>query len=97
MINPEFEVVSIPQAVGTVATNGILCGIKSVVMVSIPQAVGTVATRRFKNESIKRNEPVSIPQAVGTVATTSKSLADKKVLNCFNTASGRYCCNPVYS
>ena len=71
MINPEFEVVSIPQAVGTVATNGILCGIKSVVMVSIPQAVGTVATRRFKNESIKRNEPVSIPQAVGTVATQS--------------------------
>ena len=62
--------VSIPQAVGTVATNlnfqKIISGKSS--LVSIPQAVGTVATGEyvFFNKGLSA---VSIPQAVGTVAT----------------------------
>ena len=61
--------VSIPQAVGTVATVvGNVNGECISIHVSIPQAVGTVATAEFylMSSSYAR---VSIPQAVGTVAT----------------------------
>ena len=62
--------VSIPQAVGTVATiqNFIRWCFSSITPVSIPQAVGTVATTIAEatgGDAIA----VSIPQAVGTVAT----------------------------
>ena len=59
-------IVSIPQAVGTVATYEVAEVNGELKAVSIPQAVGTVATWSvFRSESFK----VSIPQAVGTVAT----------------------------
>ena len=60
-------VVSIPQAVSTVATllNGSL--IIQMYVVSIPQAVSTVATTEIVSIVIIYN--VSIPQAVSTVAT----------------------------
>ena len=62
--------VSIPQAVGTVATgkSAKFKGFNSLEAVSIPQAVGTVATR-IGNLHENGNLKVSIPQAVGTVAT----------------------------
>ena len=87
-----FYNVSIPQAVSTVATqvNGILCGIKSVV-VSIPQAVSTVATEKVESEVVVYH--VSIPQAVSTVATLLNRVRKQKPLLSFNTASGKYCCN----
>ena len=61
-------VVSIPQAVGTVATVVTLADVIKHSIVSIPQAVGTVAT--FV-DGVSEDESlyVSIPQAVGTVAT----------------------------
>ena len=37
---------------------------------------------------------VSIPQAVSTVATVKRSALNvHKLAVCFNTASGKYCCN----
>ena len=61
-------VVSIPQAVGTVATFVDGVSEDESLYVSIPQAVGTVATHQnwYGNNHIII---VSIPQAVGTVAT----------------------------
>ena len=62
-------------------------------LVSIPQAVGTVATSANVQPS-SVSYSVSIPQAVGTVATQFYFLLSQ-VINecCFNTASGRHCCN----
>ena len=62
-----FAKVSIPQAVGTVATGGKEKQYEKSI-VSIPQAVGTVATGSKKSKGFLRLR-VSIPQAVGTVAT----------------------------
>ena len=62
------EIVSIPQAVGTVATISIDVHGEGRIPVSIPQAVGTVATISIDVHGEGRI-PVSIPQAVGTVAT----------------------------
>ena len=63
--------VSIPQAVGTVATvENVKYCVEPMEIVSIPQAVGTVATAlnlALNNRGIYG--VVSIPQAVGTVAT----------------------------
>ena len=89
--------VSIPQAVSTVATTEdnietVYCIIR---LVSIPQAVSTVATL---NKELGRRlfTSVSIPQAVSTVATEeNKTLSDKELIECFNTASGKYCCNRI--
>ena len=44
MMNGNLDKVSIPQAVGTVATITVLCLYTARIFVSIPQAVGTVAT-----------------------------------------------------
>ena len=60
--------VSIPQAVGTVATAEFFLMSGSYAGVSIPQAVGTVATLDVLKD-VQRIYEVSIPQAVGTVAT----------------------------
>ena len=60
--------VSIPQAVGTVATRLKSLQHAQVTVVSIPQAVGTVATTVYADIDLEDNI-VSIPQAVGTVAT----------------------------
>ena len=84
--------VSIPQAVGTVATKKKFVAF-IVGLVSIPQAVGTVATFPY---FIFRHffMGVSIPQAVGTVATDNIwKESVESFIECFNTASGRYCCN----
>ena len=67
----QFEViftVSIPQAVGTVATFRIFWFLVGWFIVSIPQAVGTVATCGILYRTTHEVR-VSIPQAVGTVAT----------------------------
>ena len=62
-------IVSIPQAVSTVATFANISELMTgVYLVSIPQAVSTVATAElisWKNT----DDMVSIPQAVSTVAT----------------------------
>ena len=61
--------VSIPQAVGTVATRPKFAPPPLIHGgVSIPQAVGTVATKNDAYRLVWDHE-VSIPQAVGTVAT----------------------------
>ena len=60
--------VSIPQAVGTVATMEDLGALQQFESVSIPQAVGTVATV-VESKKAQEYDAVSIPQAVGTVAT----------------------------
>ena len=89
----KVKTVSIPQAVGTVATHMKRLQLLVLSHVSIPQAVGTVATKsaRGSNYVIPM---VSIPQAVGTVATFNKVVATNcNDSVCFNTASGRYCCN----
>ena len=63
--------VSIPQAVSTVATDGVEPDEgDDIPAVSIPQAVSTVATAsRFDVADISLMTGVSIPQAVSTVAT----------------------------
>ena len=85
--------VSIPQAVGAVATLQNHDNYHENDFVSIPQAVGAVATfSRSRNYRNTRN--VSIPQAVGAVATwlsSTSTLMPPSI--CFNTASGRCCCN----
>ena len=84
--------VSIPQAVSTVATFFVF-GIRNAEgEVSIPQAVSTVATKEA-GFIYSENCFVSIPQAVSTVATRSKLPQPRVVLQSFNTASGKYCCN----
>ena len=70
--NAEGVVVSIPQAVGTVATT-VPPAYTNVIPVSIPQAVGTVATKPI-GLITREVRPVSIPQAVGTVATSKRSI-----------------------
>ena len=89
------KLVSIPQAVSTVATGQVNAG--------LPPAVHRFNTASGKyccnlrdsykcSVSLKR---VSIPQAVSTVATTLNGtlIAVALWLPRFNTASGKYCCN----
>ena len=65
----DYDGVSIPQAVSTVATINAGTLIEFFKKVSIPQAVSTVATT-VKNNVVKvAGMEVSIPQAVSTVAT----------------------------
>ena len=64
--------VSIPQAVGTVATAKNITKKTRDLKVSIPQAVGTVATNQIDLVQARDLFHVSIPQAVGTVATDYK-------------------------
>ena len=61
--------------------------------VSIPQAVGVVATHGDYIEISGQLSMVSIPQAVGVVATCLVKKEEILFLMCFNTASGRCCCN----
>ena len=90
-------IVSIPQAVGTIAMlnkkNSLPLWYE---VVSIPQAVGTIAMLNKKNSLPLWYEVVSIPQAVGTIAMVNliKTLCKTKHFLRFNTASGRYYCNP---
>ena len=74
-----ISIVSIPQAVSTVATSsrGIPLEKKSSWTVSIPQAVSTVATFRHK-KPVSVHVSVSIPQAVSTVATVIQDYAEVK-------------------
>ena len=78
----QLKRVSIPQAVGTVATLYSIRLMKINLIVSIPQAVGTVATN---NGTIPISElvVVSIPQAVGTVATVENDKALKNFIDKF--------------
>ena len=64
--------------------------------VSIPQAVGTIAIIRNLIEVSYRVAVffVSIPQAVGTIAMRQKFQEYLGRWQRFNTASGRYYCNP---
>ena len=74
----EYFSVSIPQAVGTVATIILYLLDEFRNSVSIPQAVSTVATHI--SYSREGSRIVSIPQAVSTVAT----LIDTKDVNEIN-------------
>ena len=65
----DCPLVSIPQAVSTVATLKDLNMLLVVTNVSIPQAVSTVATYKHWVDTHKNMVSVSIPQAVSTVAT----------------------------
>ena len=65
----EIFKVSIPQAVGAVATDQLFFSVGNQLRkVSIPQAVGAVATF-IVIDSFNKGDNVSIPQAVGAVAT----------------------------
>ena len=92
----ELCVVSIPQAVSTVATQW-WNNTFNYFSVSIPQAVSTVATLHMETHPSKTDE-VSIPQAVSTVATQLFFHNERYVelsWVSFNTASGKYCCNLI--
>ena len=84
--------VSIPQAVGTVATE------TDALVVEVP-CFNTASGRHCCNvvgKYVGENTAklVSIPQAVGTVATAQgKDAWYWMRLASFNTASGRHCCN----
>ena len=82
--------VSIPQAVSAVATQGghLLCLNN---LVSIPQAVSAVATNQ--QLYMQHRGVVSIPQAVSAVATVRFPIRFGTIKCCFNTASGKCCCN----
>ena len=60
--------------------------------VSIPQAVSTVATGVIL-KMLMQLEKVSIPQAVSTVATCKMHYRLARIVDSFNTASGKHCCN----
>ena len=62
--------------------------------VSIPQAVGTIATFWLWNHD--RKQFVSIPKTISTVATKLKACLSHKKVECFNTASGKYCCSILF-
>ena len=87
----DLDVVSIPQAVGAVATVRSGESMIACTQVSIPQAVGAVATLNHGWKCIRHR--VSIPQAVGAVATGKIIELLKTIILSFNTASGRCCCN----
>ena len=73
------------------------CFISTTSLVSIPQAVSTVATEARLCEEYNGNNNVSIPQAVSTVATSLwSSMVFDMLIECFNTASGKYCCNEKF-
>ena len=94
LLSIHLLLVSIPQAVGTVATLQNQCPLViNLHVVSIPQAVGTVATLAPIPLLCCLTLFVSIPQAVGTVATLFFYMEVFTMLNSFNTASGRHCCN----
>ena len=59
--------------------------------VSIPQAVSAVATE-FLSTTLSVFLLVSIPQAVSAVA-TGYGITALTHIRCFNTASGKRCCN----
>ena len=86
------KVVSIPQAVSTVATPMPWVGLMYPT-VSIPQAVSTVATGSYHGCRFLLVVDVSIPQAVSTVATMAAGDWRHVDFWSFNTASGKYCCN----
>ena len=88
--------VSIPQAVSTVATH------KKPISVHVSSEMGGFNTASGKyccnsteidDKYQRRMATVSIPQAVSTVATAGENLRAKIVDFSFNTASGKYCCN----
>ena len=86
-------VVSIPQAVSTVATM-VECILSKFHTDSFNTASGkyccnAVPTTKLERKMLK----VSIPQAVSTVATINKNIERLSYLMRFNTASGKYCCN----
>ena len=70
--------VSIPQAVGAVATVKLAYGVQSSYAVSIPQAVGAVATIVHIRLCLV-HILVSIPQAVGAVATPKIKAANNGI------------------
>ena len=89
-----FILVSIPQAVGTVAT------VKNFPFVLRGSFRGfNTASGRYCCNAARTSlvrlliQKVSIPQAVGTVATNKRNGISSRYGISFNTASGRYCCN----
>ena len=87
------SLVSIPQAVSTVAT---VCLKKDLVHYAW-ERFNTASGKYCCNDTSETKQlstprSVSIPQAVSTVAT--KSMIGRRCIErCFNTASGKYCCN----
>ena len=87
-------IVSIPQAVGTVATLIIAPSIIGHIIEFQYRKRQVLLQRELCSQHVNLGYGVSIPQAVGTVATIRMlSLIQRKLLKSFNTASGRYCCN----
>ena len=84
-----LKVVSIPQAVGAVATINFLLAIS--LEICFNTASGRCCCNTLFNSPLKYYF-VSIPQAVGAVATGILESGDTTTA-CFNTASGRCCCN----
>ena len=84
--------VSIPQAVSTVAT--MFSGWVKTATKCFNTASGKYCCNFGKNTNIKDEDgKVSIPQAVSTVATRNLKLKVVAQEAGFNTASGKYCCN----
>ena len=93
----ELVVVSIPQAVSTVATDRkqfkrLALALKGFNTASGKYCCNNDKGRKFLSWFIY----VSIPQAVSTVATRPRtSFKGRNKVVGFNTASGKYCCNFV--
>ena len=87
-------IVSIPQAVSTVATVVRKNGVIADVVVSIPQAVSTVATT-IEGVDIYENIYGGFNTASGKYCCNHGKILALKMSQylSFNTASGKYCCN----
>ena len=86
-------IVSIPQAVGTIAIGAFAEGyVKKATVVSIPQAVGTIAMD--KDFSIHGVINAGFNTASGRYyCNVTSPTKNNELFYRFNTASGRYYCN----
>ena len=87
-------IVSIPQAVSTVATDeAVYQEDRFGVPVSIPQAVSTVATFSYLELHLASTDGFNT--ASGKYCCNLISISSADVIKSFNTASGKYCCNQL--
>ena len=87
-----YGVVSIPQAVSTIAIED---GVKLAygVQSSFNTASGKYYCNSQKKRALKAQGRVSIPQAVSTIAIVKQNTSFTMSISSFNTASGKYYCN----
>ena len=87
-------VVSIPQAVSTVATTLRVPPLTLTEVRRFNTASGKHCCNLKSPGTMRSERAVSIPQAVSTVATAQiASDGGKGIIKSFNTASGKHCCN----